>query len=97
MEEEKSNLKLIGIYNSTTRRYRFVAIFNDNSYTNFGDRDWISYVQHQDENKRKNYIKRTRKYDLRDPKSSQALSRYILYNLPNIDDAIADYRAHYSV
>jgi hypothetical protein len=60
--------------------YKWTAVFNDGTKTNFGHQDYQDYTQHHDPDRRRLYRERHEK-DLRtrDPKRAGFLSYYILW------------------
>jgi len=86
MELKKSNKK----------GKRFMMIFDDGTITHFGSMGQ-NFTMHGDEIKKKNYLKRHEKNeDWNDPKSAGALSRWILWNLPNIEESYEDYKKRFN-
>lgn len=77
---------------STQKGKRFMAIFEDGTVTHFGSRG-ENYTMHNDDKKKENYLKRhSKNEDWNDPKSSGALSRWILWNKPTIEESFEDYK-----
>lgn len=70
---------------------RFVGTFSDGSTTKFGQIDGSTFIDHKDEEKKKNYIKRHER-DLRtlNPKRAGYLSMFILWN-KSLSASIKDY------
>jgi hypothetical protein len=87
------------IYPSTRRDKRFMAIFHDNTTIHFGSKNGETYIDHKDDLKRENYIKRHRELneDWSNPYSAGTLSRYILWEKPNLRDAIKNFKRKFNI
>ena len=51
-------MKIINIIPSKKKNKRYSAILSDNTIIDFGDKNGDTYIDHNDKNKRLNYIKR---------------------------------------
>lgn len=91
--------KLIKIEESPIANKKLRAIFSDGTKTDFGSKKSETYINHKDKKKRDNYIARHSQLneDWNDPKTAGALSRYILWEKPNINDAVKNYKKKFSV
>jgi hypothetical protein len=88
MKVEKSNRK----------GKRFVAIFKNGKQVHFGLEGGSTFIDHKDIEKRKNYIARHRvREDWNNPYSAGALSRWILWEKPNLQDAIRTFNLRFDV
>jgi len=78
-------IKLIGVYESTTKNKKLVALFNVNDKlkkVNFGSKNSKTYLDHFNDIKRENYIKRHTALgteDYNDPLSPASLSIHLLW------------------
>ena len=79
-------ISLIGIYPSTTKNKKLVALFdlgnNKIKRVNFGSKKSSTYLDHNDPIKRENYIKRHTALgteDFNDPLTAGSLSMFILW------------------
>lgn len=78
-------IKLIGVYESTTKNKKLVALFNVNDKlkkVNFGSKSSKTYLDHKDPIKRENYIARHTALgteDYNDPLSPASLSMFLLW------------------
>lgn len=97
---------LLNVELSTRKNKRLVAVFKDDNrliMTHFGYKsptgDYGStYIDHNDAIKRENYIARhgvNETWD--DPVRPATLSRYLLWEKPNLKEAIASYRKRFNV
>lgn len=78
---------------STRKNKRYVAIFKDGTKTHFGLKGGMTYLDHKDKEKRKNYRKRHKKdLDTNDPYRAGYLSFFLLWSdATNLKDAIKEY------
>jgi len=97
-------ISLIGIYPSTTKNKKYVALFDLGNNTikrvNFGSKTSKTYIDHNDEIKKENYIKRHTALgteDFSDPLTAGSLSMFILWNKPTLEEAIADFKHRFKV
>ena len=84
---------MVRFYKATDGVHKYVAEF-DNPYkvVKFGAYGYQDYTDHHDLRRKKLYLIRHRKNeDWTDPVTPGALSRWILWNLPSLDDSIDDY------
>ena len=79
-------ISLIGIYPSTTKNKKYVALFdlgnNKIKRVNFGSKTSSTYLDHNDPIKRENYIKRHTALgteDFNNPLTAGSLSMFILW------------------
>lgn len=87
MELKKSNRK----------GKRFMMIFDDGTITHFGSMGQ-NFTMHGDEKKKENYLKRHEKNeDWNDYKSAGSLSRFLLWNLPTIEESFEDYKKRFKL
>jgi hypothetical protein len=90
------NSKII-IRESKNKNKRFEAEIIEPSGKNkiiyFGAKNGSTYIDHKDQKKKENYIKRhaALNEDWRNPFTAGALSRYILWEKPNLSEAVKNY------
>lgn len=97
-------IKLIGIYPSTTKNKKLVALFNVNDkmkQVNFGSKNSKTYLDHNDPIKRENYIARHSALgteDYNDPLSPASLSMFLLWGKhTDLDMNIKEYKNMYKI
>lgn len=91
-------LKLLKIQPSPLKMKKLRAYFNDNTYTDFGQKGASDYTKNHDEFRKTLYINRHMKREnWNDPKSAGALSKYILWNKKTIDASIANYKKQFRI
>jgi len=73
--------------------HKYVAEFSMPPKTvPFGAIEYEDYTQHHDLKRKKLYLNRhRRREDWTDPKTAGALSRWILWNKPSLEDSLRDY------
>ena len=86
----------VEIIKSDKPNKRFMAIFTDNKKkiktTHFGSRG-KSYIDHNDDKLKENYLKRHKpRENWNDKFSAGSLSRYILWNKKTLNESIKDYK-----
>jgi hypothetical protein len=84
---------MVQFYKANDGIHKYIAEF-DNPYqlVKFGAFGYEDYTQHGDPYRKKLYLNRHRKREnWNDPRTAGALSRWILWNKPNLQDSIADY------
>lgn len=94
-------MKLLGINKSDHKDKKWVAIFDDNGKiikTHFGNSNYEDFTQHKDPIRAERYRKRHYK-DLKtkDPTRAGYLSYYILWQYPNINKAIEEYKKKFNL
>ncbi len=94
-------IKLIKIVKSEKPDKKLKAVFNVDGKevtTHFGQKGFSDYTLHKDVLRKNLYIKRHRaNEDWSKPTSAGALSRYVLWNLPDLDDSIKDYKRRFKL
>lgn len=93
---EKSNRKdkrFVGIY------YYFDALGTPViGKTHFGLKDGSTYIDHNDDKKKENYIKRHQvNEDWTKPFSAGTLAVYILWNKKTLDESLKDYKRRFKL
>lgn len=77
---------------------KYVAIFDNGMQTHFGAKNSLTYLDHLDNKKRENYLKRHMvREDWENPYSAGALSRWILWENPNINKNIIDFKKRFNL
>jgi hypothetical protein len=93
------------IVTSNRKDKRYKAIFMDNNQnvlqtTHFGSKNGQTYIDHSDENKRRNYIKRHQalKNENWNGLNAGSLSRYILWgDSDEIEENIKNYKRRFNI
>jgi hypothetical protein len=84
---------MVKFYKAIDGIHKYVAEFdNPHQIVKFGSLGYEDYTTHGDIRRKKLYLLRHRKNeDWTNPRTPGALSRWILWNLPSLDDSIDDY------
>jgi len=92
-------MKLVSISKSERPEKRLKAIFEDPKRTiHFGLKGGTTFIDHQDDAKRKAYIARHKvREDWSNPTSPGALSRYILWERPTLQSAIGAFKRRFNL
>ena len=98
-------ISLIGIYPSTSKHKKYVALFDLGNNTikqiNFGSKNSKTYLDHNDPIKRENYIKRHTALgteDYNDPLTPASLSMFLLWGKhTDLDMNIKEYKNMYKI
>jgi hypothetical protein len=94
-------MKLLKITASDRIGKRFTAFFDIDGKTkkvHFGSEDGSTFIDHKDETKKENYLKRHKvneRWD--DPLTAGALAKHLLWNKPTLSESIADFKVRFSV
>ena len=90
-------ISLIGIYPSNAKNKKLVALFdlgnNKIKRVNFGSKTSKTFIDHNDEIKQENYIKRHTALgteDFTDPLTPASLSMFLLWNKPTLQASYDD-------
>ena len=87
---------LISIEEVNKKNKRFIATFKDGTTTRFGQIDGDTFLDHNDNTKRENYVKRhIRDLRTKDPKRAGFLSMFILWNKSTLIESVNDYMERY--
>jgi len=95
--------KLLSISQANDGKHRMKAVFenkqtNSTKTTYFGAKDGSTYIDHKDDEKKRNYIARHREIEnWNDPTAAGTLARYILWNKKSLSSSIQDYRRRFNV
>ena len=92
--------RFIGLYKSTRKGKKFMARFElDDGRTrtvHFGQAGASDYTQHHDEERKARYIARhERRENWDDPTTAGALSRWINWNLPDLQLSLIDFKKRF--
>ncbi len=70
----------------------------DEVVVSFGAKGMEDFTIHKDEKRKELYLKRHKKNeDWNDPMTAGALSRWILWNLPDFKDSVADFKKRFKL
>jgi hypothetical protein len=88
----------MNIVNSKSKNKRFTAVFTDGSRIDFGLKGGSTYIDHGDNIKRINYIKRHKVNENWNKINAGSLSRYILWgDSKDINVNIQDYKRRFNI
>ena len=96
-------MKLISIKPSNNPTKKYTATFHDNIkdgyiHVHFGAKGYSDYTIHKDPSRKTRYIERHRKNEnWNDALSPGALSRWILWEYPDIKKAIVEYKKRFNI
>lgn len=83
----------VKLLKSTRKDKKYMMIFDNNKTVHFGASGYEDFTTHKDEERKKNYIKRHEKNeDFNNPYTAGAMSRWILWNKPTIEESFKDYK-----
>ena len=83
---------MVKFFHANDDVHKYVAVFDDGHHTAFGALGYEDFTQHGDTKRKQAYIRRHRKNEnWNDPTSAGALSRWILWNKPTLDESIKSY------
>ena len=83
---------MVQFYRAKDGVHKFVAKFDDGKVVKFGALGYDDFTTTGDLKKKKSYLARHRaNEDWTDPKTPGALSRWILWNKPTLDESIEHY------
>jgi hypothetical protein len=86
------------IVNSKSKNKRFTAVFTDGSRIDFGLKGGSTYIDHGDNIKRINYIKRHKVNENWNKINAGSLSRYVLWgDFKDINKNIQDYKRRFNI
>jgi len=94
---------IVKFYISTNPKKKLMAIFYDDNNkkiktTHFGSYGMSDYTQHHDPIRKNNYILRHQvRENWNDYMTAGALSRWILWNKPTLDESIIDYKKKFDL
>jgi len=85
---------------STKKNKKFMVALEDGREIHFGQKGFSDFTQHKDPKRKELYIKRHRKKENWEASGIDTAgwwSRYLLWELPNIDDAIHNIEEKFGV
>ena len=83
---------MVQFYRAKDGVHKFVAKFDDGKVVKFGAFGYDDYTQTGDKRQKRNYLARHKKReDWTDPQTPGALSRWILWNKPTLEESIQHY------
>tara|TARA_R110002095_G_scaffold32911_1_gene31435 strand:- start:839 stop:1108 length:270 start_codon:yes stop_codon:yes gene_type:complete len=86
---------LLNIVKLKGDKKKYQAVFS-NKRVKFGAEGSKTFLDHKDDKKKENYLKRhIVRENWNDPYSAGALSRYILWNKPTLLESIKDYKKRF--
>lgn len=85
-------LRLVSIDFSNRANKKYMVTFNDGTKVHFGNDNYSDFTEHKDYERRRLYRLRHQHDKLDNPKAPGALSWYILWSLPNLNDGIRLYK-----
>lgn len=87
-------IKLISIHHSTIKNKKYVAVLKEGNTmhtVHFGAKGYSDFTQHHDEARKKRYLARHKKReDWSNPLTAGFWSRWVLWNLPDLQASIED-------
>ena len=88
---------MVKFYVANDGVHKYVAEFvNPHQLVRFGAFEYEDYTQHGDSHRKNLYLNRHRaREDWNDPRTAGALSRWILWNKPNLQESITDYKRRF--
>jgi hypothetical protein len=91
-------LKLIRIVKSPLKTKKYRAYFSDNTHTDFGATGYDDFTITKNVEQKNRYIARHKaRENFNNPKSAGALSRWILWNKPNMKASINDFKKRFNL
>lgn len=86
----------ISLSNRPTKRFK--ASFLNGKHVHFGQKDGSTYIDHNDNEKKNNYISRHKvNEDWTDPQAPGTLSRYLLWEHKTLERAMKDYKERFNL
>jgi hypothetical protein len=83
---------MVKFYEADDGIHKYVAVFDDGEEVEFGALGYEDFTTHGDNRRKKLYLARHRKREnWNDPKTAGALSRWILWNKPTLEESIKSY------
>ena len=90
---------MVRFYYANDDKHKLIAIF-DNPYQviRFGAFGYEDFTTLHDQKRKTAYLRRHRvREDFENPRTAGALSRWILWNKPTIEESIQDYIRHFNM
>ncbi len=83
---------MVRFYQANNKVHKYIAVFDDGERVPFGAYGYEDFTTHGDPKRKQAYLRRHRKNEnWSDPRSPGALSRWILWNKPSMEESIHDY------
>jgi hypothetical protein len=87
---------------ATDKKHKWVGVFTDDDGKTrriaFGDATMEDYTMHKNPLRKENYLQRHRsREDWTNPMTPGALSRFLLWETPNLDEAVRRFRRRFSL
>lgn len=94
--------KFVQLLKATNGKSKYTAVFYDAlrkriRTVNFGDINYQSYPDHQDLQRKANYLSRHSNEDWTDPQKAGTLSKFLLWNRTTISASYKDYRQRFKL
>lgn len=90
-------LKLLSVQKSTRKDKKYMALFSDGKVVHFGARGYEDFTMHKDPVRRERYLSRHSRENWEDPQTPGSLSRYILWENPNLQTSIREYKRRFNL
>ena len=91
-------MKLLKVKRANDGKHKFTAVFDDGKEVSFGAKGYSDMTQHGSETRKNRYLDRHRKNEnWNDPQTPGALSRWILWNKPSLQESIADFKRRFNL
>jgi len=94
-------MRLINIKPSDKPNKKYMALFEDKHefrIVYFGASGYTDYTtNHDDEKKRLNLLRHRKNENWNNPMTSGALSRWILWNKPTLNESISDFKRRFNL
>jgi hypothetical protein len=96
-------MKLLDIVMSSRKNKKLMAIFEIDGHikkVHFGSKTSQTYLDHNDNLKKSYYIKRHKALgteDIDNPTTPAALSMFLLWNKPTLDESIRSYKDRFNI
>jgi hypothetical protein len=83
---------MVRFYLANNKIHKYIAVFDNGERVPFGAYGYEDFTTHGDPKRKQAYLRRHRKNEnWNDPRSAGALSRFILWNKPTLQESIHDY------
>ena len=90
-------MQLVAIRPSKKAEKRFTAFFK-HKQVHFGSKNGSTFIDHRDTKKKRDYIARHRvNENWSKPDTPGTLSRYLLWEHPTLEDAVASFKRRFNV
>ena len=94
--------KFVQLLKASNGKNKYTAVFYDAmrkriKTTSFGDINYQSYPDHQDLQRKQNYLSRHANEDWTDPQKAGTLSKFLLWNRTTLSASYKDYRQRFKL